>query len=512
MDEVELRVAGLGEEDLVRVRDRRPRGRRSGGPPSLACDASRCPRAADRDRRARLAIRAPAGQRHEVDDDRARTRHDAQPAEPACLVIADISGYTSYLAGVELDHAQDILADLIGDRRHRAPADVPAGQARGRRGVRLRDPPRRSTASLLQDTIERCYFAFRRRLRDIGQASQLRVQRLHPHPEPRPQVRRPPRARSSASGSAGREELVGPRRDRRPPAAQEPRRRGRSGIARLRAVHGRPASRRWASTIRPRPACAEHRETYDGVGEVGGWVRDLERRLAEEQERASASSSSRGRGVRRRRILRPAPPAGRLGLRDDVAGSAAAVAAGVTDDRGVDAHGGRRGVGTDEPLHPRQGRGRRGDPRLAAVRLLHAADRRCRSRACPKIVKTVVLEPTRRRRDRPSSSGSRRLAIGQGAGDPRGAAADARRVRRRSGIATLQAARSRRSRGRSRRGRERPPSGARRSPVAVGRNVREPVAAGGGDVDSAGVRSSSCRRRAERRPSRTRRHRCATCS
>ena len=34
--------------------------------------------------------------------------------EPACLVIADISGYTSYLAGVELDHAQDILADLTG--------------------------------------------------------------------------------------------------------------------------------------------------------------------------------------------------------------------------------------------------------------------------------------------------------------------------------------------------------------------------------------------------------------
>ena len=33
--------------------------------------------------------------------------------EPACLVIADISGYTGYLAGVELDHAQDILADLI---------------------------------------------------------------------------------------------------------------------------------------------------------------------------------------------------------------------------------------------------------------------------------------------------------------------------------------------------------------------------------------------------------------
>ena len=33
--------------------------------------------------------------------------------ESACFVIADISGYTGYLAGVELDHAQDILADLL---------------------------------------------------------------------------------------------------------------------------------------------------------------------------------------------------------------------------------------------------------------------------------------------------------------------------------------------------------------------------------------------------------------
>lgn len=33
--------------------------------------------------------------------------------ETACFLIADISGYTSYLAGVELDHAQDIIADLM---------------------------------------------------------------------------------------------------------------------------------------------------------------------------------------------------------------------------------------------------------------------------------------------------------------------------------------------------------------------------------------------------------------
>jgi hypothetical protein len=33
--------------------------------------------------------------------------------ESACFVIADISGYTGFLAGVELEHAQDIIADVM---------------------------------------------------------------------------------------------------------------------------------------------------------------------------------------------------------------------------------------------------------------------------------------------------------------------------------------------------------------------------------------------------------------
>ena len=33
--------------------------------------------------------------------------------EPACFVIADMSGYTSFLAAAELDHAQDIIADFM---------------------------------------------------------------------------------------------------------------------------------------------------------------------------------------------------------------------------------------------------------------------------------------------------------------------------------------------------------------------------------------------------------------
>jgi hypothetical protein len=33
-------------------------------------------------------------------------------AESGCLLLADISGYTQYLCETELEHAQDVLADL----------------------------------------------------------------------------------------------------------------------------------------------------------------------------------------------------------------------------------------------------------------------------------------------------------------------------------------------------------------------------------------------------------------
>ena len=87
-------------------------------------------------------------------------------AQEGCLLLADISGYTAYLQGTELEHAQDVLADLLetiiagieppfevskleGDAVF---AHMPAAQV---------DPP------LLFDTIEATYIAFRRRLRDV---------------------------------------------------------------------------------------------------------------------------------------------------------------------------------------------------------------------------------------------------------------------------------------------------------------------------------------------------------
>src|SRR6195256_3015337 len=91
-------------------------------------------------------------------------------AERACFLIADISGYTSYLAGVELDHAQDILADLMDTVVRSLRPTFRLAKLEGDAAFTFALAAT-VDASALMDTVERTYFAFRRRLRDIGQAS-----------------------------------------------------------------------------------------------------------------------------------------------------------------------------------------------------------------------------------------------------------------------------------------------------------------------------------------------------
>jgi uncharacterized protein YndB with AHSA1/START domain len=90
--------------------------------------------------------------------------------EPACLVIADISGYTGYLAGVELDHAQDILADLVSTVVGAMRPMLRLSKLEGDAAFAYVITPT-VEGSTLQETIEGTYFAFRRRLRDIASAS-----------------------------------------------------------------------------------------------------------------------------------------------------------------------------------------------------------------------------------------------------------------------------------------------------------------------------------------------------
>ena len=90
--------------------------------------------------------------------------------EVAFFAIADISGYTSFLAGVELDHAQDIIADFMNTvvKGLRPPFRLAKFEGDAAFVYAVAE---KVDGSLLQDTIETAYFKFRRRLRDVKQAS-----------------------------------------------------------------------------------------------------------------------------------------------------------------------------------------------------------------------------------------------------------------------------------------------------------------------------------------------------
>ena len=51
--------------------------------------------------------------------------------ELACFVIADISGYTKFLAASEIEHAQDIIADFMDTvvKGRGPPSDSPSSKA-----------------------------------------------------------------------------------------------------------------------------------------------------------------------------------------------------------------------------------------------------------------------------------------------------------------------------------------------------------------------------------------------
>lgn len=98
-----------------------------------------------------------------------------QKAETASFVIADISGYTHFVSGVELDHAQDIIADIMDTlvRVLRPPFRLAKFEGDAAFVYALAD---KVDGSLIQDSIEQAYFAFRRRLRSIKQANSCECQ------------------------------------------------------------------------------------------------------------------------------------------------------------------------------------------------------------------------------------------------------------------------------------------------------------------------------------------------
>lgn len=91
-------------------------------------------------------------------------------SERLLLIIADISGYTSYLTASELDHARDVMADLL-ETVLGAMGSTPRLSELEGDALFVHVPEGEIDGPMLLDTLEGCYFAFRRRIRSIAQTT-----------------------------------------------------------------------------------------------------------------------------------------------------------------------------------------------------------------------------------------------------------------------------------------------------------------------------------------------------
>lgn len=197
-----------------------------------------------------------------------------------CFLMADISGYTQYLAGVELDHAQDILADLIGAVVSSLGPLFTLSKLEGDAAFTYYQVEQLD-GSMLLDTIESCYFVFRRRRRDVRQATScdcaacaripdLNLKFVVHHGE------------AIYQEVAGQQELLGA------DVITVHRMLKNDVVSTLGVSAYALLSQQCLDVTSLEPeslGMVAHTETYDSIGEVSAWVHDLERRWEDEETR-----------------------------------------------------------------------------------------------------------------------------------------------------------------------------------------------------------------------------------
>jgi uncharacterized protein YndB with AHSA1/START domain len=94
----------------------------------------------------------------------------ASTPETGFLVIADLTGYTAYLSGSEIEHAPAIAGDLLETIVGRLEPPFRLTKFEGDAAFLFVEDGR-ADGSLLLDAVEAAYVAFRRRLRSIDQAT-----------------------------------------------------------------------------------------------------------------------------------------------------------------------------------------------------------------------------------------------------------------------------------------------------------------------------------------------------
>jgi hypothetical protein len=94
----------------------------------------------------------------------------AATPETGFLVLADLTGYTAYLSGSEIEHAPAIAGDLLETIVGRLEPPFRLAKFEGDAAFLFVEDGR-ADGSLLLDAVEASYLAFRRRLRSIDQAT-----------------------------------------------------------------------------------------------------------------------------------------------------------------------------------------------------------------------------------------------------------------------------------------------------------------------------------------------------
>ncbi len=203
-----------------------------------------------------------------------------QAAKPTCFLIADISGYTGYLAQVELDHAQDILADLIGAVVSALRPNFRLAKLEGDAAFTYM-PADQVDGSMLLDTIERCYFGFRRRRRDVRQATSCECNACTRIPDLDLKFVVHHGA-AILQKVAGRQELLGS------DVIVVHRLLKNEVVEKLGVEAYALITQQCIDVTEIDPAALgmqAHSETFDRIGELSAWVHDLERRWQEEEAR-----------------------------------------------------------------------------------------------------------------------------------------------------------------------------------------------------------------------------------
>ncbi len=195
-----------------------------------------------------------------------------------CFLIADISGYTVYLAGVELDHAQDILADLIGTVVTALGPNFALAKLEGDAAFTF-SPLEEIDGTMLLDTIERCYFGFRRRRRDVRQATSCDCNACSRIPDLDLKF-------VVHHGEAIYQEVAGQRELLGSDVITVHRmlKNGVTDVLGLSAYALISDACMRASDLDPATlGMVPHVEAFESIGEVAAWVHDLERRWHEEE-------------------------------------------------------------------------------------------------------------------------------------------------------------------------------------------------------------------------------------